>query len=57
MAWQALGAAELDDMAAGRLAAEIMVEGDDAVHLGARQVQRLGDERHRRLRHIAEGVP
>ncbi len=40
-----LGAAELEDVPAGRLAAEVVVEGDDAVHLGARQVQRVGDQR------------
>ena len=56
IAWQASARQSLTHMAAGRLAAEVVVEGDDAVHLGARQVQRLGDERHRRLRHVAEGV-
>ena len=34
--------------------AEIVVEGDDAVHLGAGQVQRVGQQRHRLARHIAE---
>jgi hypothetical protein len=32
-------------MAPGRRAAEIMIEGDDAVHLGARDVQRFGENR------------
>ena len=41
-------------MPAGRCAAEIVVEGDDAVHLGARQVQRLGDQRHRLAVDVAE---
>ena len=49
-----LGAAELQHMPAGRVAAVIVIEGDDAVHLGARQVQRLGDHRQRFLRHVAE---
>ena len=31
------GAAELQHMPAGRLAAEVVIEGDDAVHLGARR--------------------
>src|SRR3546814_20575826 len=34
------GAAQLEHMLAGRSAAEIMVEADDAVDFGARQVQR-----------------
>ena len=40
-----LGAAELEHVPAGRRAPEVMVEGDDAVHLGAGDVQRLGDHR------------
>ena len=43
-------------MAAGRLAAEIVVERDRPVHLGAGQVQALGDHRHDRLVHVAEGA-
>ena len=38
------GAAELDHWRPARLLAEVVIEGDDAVHLGARQVERLGDE-------------
>ena len=41
-------------MAPGRFAAKVMVEGDDAVHLGARQIERLCHHRDRRLRHAAE---
>ena len=41
-------------MAAGRRAAEIVVEGDDAVDLGARQIERLGDQRHGRFGDVAE---
>ena len=48
------GAAQLQHVAAGRLAAEVVIEGDDAMHLGARQVQRLRDHRHGLLRHVAE---
>ena len=40
------GAAQLDDMLARRPRAEIMVEGDHAMHLGAAEVQPFGDERH-----------
>ena len=39
------GAAQLEHVAAGRLAAEIVVEGDDAMHFGARDIQRFGDQR------------
>ena len=39
------GAAELQHVAARGLAAEVVIEGDDAVHLGARDVQRLRDHR------------
>ena len=38
-----------------RLAAEVVIEGDDAMDLGARQVKRLGDQRHGRIVDIAEG--
>jgi hypothetical protein len=44
-----LGPADLDDVAAGGLAAVVMIEGNDAMNLGARQVQRLGQGRERRL--------
>ena len=43
-------------MAAGRLAAEVVIEGDDAVHLGAGQIERLGDHRLGRLGDIAKSV-
>ena len=33
-----------------------MIEGDDAVHLGAGEVERLGDHRDRRFRHVAESL-
>ena len=41
-------------MPAGRLMAEIVIEGDDAMHLGAGDVQRVGDQRLGRLVDIAE---
>ena len=50
-----LGAAELDDVPAGGGVAEVVVEGHDAVDLGARQVERLGDHRHGLAGHVAEG--
>ena len=48
------GAAQLEHMAAGRRAAEVVIEGDDAVHFGARDVQRLGDQRLGRFIDVAE---
>src|ERR1700754_1857113 len=42
-------------MPARELAAEIMIEGEHAMDLRARQVERGGDHRDSRLRHIAEG--
>ncbi len=41
-------------MAAGGLSAEVVVEGDDAVHLCPRHVQRQGDLWHGRLRNASE---
>src|SRR6266436_7619154 len=41
-------------MTAGRLFSKIMIEGEDAIDLGAREVERGGDHRNCRLRHIAE---
>ena len=51
-----LGAADLDDVAARRRAAEVGVEGDDAVDFGAGQVQGLGDGLHRLGRNTAQLV-
>ena len=34
--------------------AEVMVEGEDAMDFGARQIQRLRHHGDRRLRHVAE---
>jgi hypothetical protein len=42
-------------MAAGRLVSEVVIEGDDAVHFRPSEVERLGDERHGRRRHVTEG--
>jgi hypothetical protein len=47
--------AQLEDMPAGRSLAEVMIEGDDPVHFRARQIKRLRDQRHRRVRDIAKG--
>ena len=49
-----LGAAQFEHMPAGRRAAEIVIEGDDAVHLGAGDVQGLGNQRFRGFVDIAE---
>ena len=43
-------------MLAGRLVAEIMIEGEDTMDLGARQVARFCDHRDRGLGHVAEGL-
>ena len=48
-AWQASARQSFSTCRPGRLAAEVMIEGDDAVHLGAREVQRLRDQRHGRF--------
>ena len=55
-AWQDFGAAELQNAPPRGLLAEVMVEGDGAVDLGARQVERLGDQGHGGLRHAAEDL-
>ena len=49
------GTTELQHVAAGGLMTEVMVEGEHAVDLGARQIERLGDHRNRGLRDITEG--
>ncbi len=49
-----LGATELQHMPAGGMVAIVVVEGDDAVHLGARQVELLRNDRQALLRDIAE---
>ena len=41
-------------MPARRLAPEIMVEGDDAVHFRARDVERFGDRRDGVFRDVAD---
>ena len=40
-----LGPAQFEHVPAGRLAAEVMIKGDDAVHFGPGDIQRLGDQR------------
>ena len=51
-----LGAAQIDDLASGLGAPEVMIEGQHAVDLGPRQVELEGDQRHRRRRHPTEPV-
>ncbi len=53
MAWQA-SARHSFTSCGGGVGAEIVVEGDAAVHLGARQVQRVRDQRHGAGIHVAE---
>jgi hypothetical protein len=51
-----LGTADVDGLFARRLRAKEMIESDDAMHLGAREVQHLGDDGHGGFRHEAEPV-
>src|SRR5690242_2504421 len=48
------GAAELEHAASRRLLAEVVIEGDGAVDLGAGEIERLRDQRHGCFRHAAE---
>ena len=48
------GAAQFEHMAAGRRAAEVMIEGDDPMHLGAGDIQGLGNQRFGRFIAVAE---
>ncbi len=41
-----LGATHLHDPTSGRLGSEVAVEGHDPVHLGAREVEHVGDDGH-----------
>ncbi len=41
-------------MPAGRRLAKIVIKADDSMNLGARQVERLGDQRHRLTIDVAE---
>ncbi len=50
-----LGPAQFQDMAASRLAAEVVIERHDAVDLGARQIQRIGQHGDDRFGHKAQG--
>ena len=49
-----LGAAEMEHVAAGRHATEIVIERDDAMHLGSADVQCGGDQRFGVERHAAK---
>lgn len=48
------GAADVEDVAARRMMAKIVIEGDDAVHFGVRYVERVGDDGHRGLIDVSE---
>ncbi len=49
-----LGATELQDMSSGRVVAIVVIESDNAMNLGARQIERAGNHRHRILRNVAK---
>ena len=49
-----LSTAQFQHMPARRMIAVIVIECDNTMHLGARYVQRLGNQRQSLLRHIAE---
>jgi hypothetical protein len=51
-----LGEAKLQGSAAARLALEVMIKGHAAMHLGARDIERIGDHRLGVERYAAEGV-
>jgi len=50
-----LGSTQTHYVLARRRPAKVVVERDYAVNLGAGNIQSLGDERNRPLRHIAQG--
>ena len=51
-----LGAAQAQHVPARRAMAELVIETGDAVHLGARQIERRGNHRDRVPGHVAEHV-
>ena len=51
-----LGHADLHDVVADRRLAQVAVEAHHAVHLGAREVERLRDHPHRSGRHVADAL-
>jgi len=51
-----LGAADADDVSAGGRSPKIVVEADDAVNLGAREIQRSRDFGDRIRRDIAKAL-
>jgi hypothetical protein len=51
-----LGLADAQHVAAGRMATEVVIEGQHAVHLGPRQVQGARYRLHRLRRHVPEPV-
>jgi hypothetical protein len=50
-----LGAAKPQHVAFGRMASEIMVETNDAVHLAAREIEGFGDQWNGLRMNVAEG--
>ena len=53
-AWQASARQSFRTCRPGRLAPKIVIEGHDAVHFGARNVQRFGDDGDGVFRHVAD---
>ena len=49
-----LGPAELERVPARRLTAEVVIEGHNAMHFGARDVERFGDQRFGSFVDVAE---
>ena len=49
-----LGLTDLNDASTGGRLSEVVVEGEDAMHFGAREIERLGDERNGCGRDIAQ---
>jgi hypothetical protein len=50
-----LGTTQTHHVLTGWCAPKVVVESDDAVNLGPRDIQPLGDQRHRCLRDVSEG--
>jgi len=49
-----LGSAQFHNVSTGRGSAEVVIEGDNPVHVGARNVERLGNPRQNLRRNVAE---
>ncbi len=54
MDWHELGAADFQMMAPAGLPAEVMIERDDSMHFGARNIERFSQLRNSGLRHASK---